>query len=605
VSDVGATSHSGLAFLWAGIGPYQRRALAVLALVLADTALASLGVGIVLPVFQALLAPDHGNALLERVLPFLSDLSSGERLAAIAGGTVLVFFIKASISFATTFASNDLLLRLRFYWVTRIGENYLYGPHQRLAGRKQGELLNDWFNETLAASRFYQSYITYLSSLALVIALTLLGLAVNWQAILILLTIGGVFLLLVRQRVFGKASQLSKLKLHTNQAITAAMVEDIANVRDIKLLLAEEARLGLLNSLGSDMRSILLRGAVMADLPKIAGEFLAVFGLMAFLVVSVVVMSAPPHGILPMLAFFFVAFYRLILAASQLMSSRVKSLNELHSLRQVQRMVAIPVEREDREHGLSIARVETDIRLTGLGYAYDSGVMALTNLDVVIPRGRLTLLLGPSGSGKSTLLDLLLRLTTPATGQIQVNGQDIQAFNLAQWRACFGYVSQEAALFNGSIRMNLLLALPGAQDEQIEAACRLAGADDFIRALPQGYDTVVGDRGQSLSGGQRKRIAIARALIRQPSVLVLDEATTAFEQTLEKDMLQSLRTALPELTIIQVTHRLQAAENADEVIALDQGRVVAVGAWNEVKPKIAPLFARQSKNEDHASHAFD
>lgn len=593
MSEFNGRAKDGLDFLWAGLGPYQRKAVGVLILVLVDTALASLGVGMVLPVFQALLEPDHTSALLEGLLPFLSDLSPDARLATIAAGTVLVFLLKASVAFVSSYASNQLVLKLRFYWIARIGEGYLYGSHERLARRKQGELLNDWFNETLAAARFYQSYLTYLSSAALVLTLTLLGLVVSWQGTLGLLILGALIVLLVRRRVFGKAAQLSKIKLETNQAISSAMVEDLANARDVKLLLAEEARLRHLDALGRKMTRVLLRGALIAEIPKIAGEFLAVLGLMTFIVISVLVLSANPQDILPMLAFFFVAFYRLVWASSLLMSSRVKAVNELHSMRQVQSLLSAPVEREDREHGAPIDRIETDLCFSGVGFAYDTGVKALSDVSITIPRGDLILLLGPSGSGKSTLLDLLLRLVVPACGKIVANGQDILDFNLAQWRACFGYVSQEATLFNGSIRMNLQLALPGATDGQIEAVCRMAGADEFIRELPNGYDTVVGDRGQSLSGGQRKRIAIARALIRQPSVLVLDEATTAFEQSLEQGMLKAVRAAMPTLTIIQVTHRLQAAENADVVVAMDRGHVAATGPWDQVKSIVMPIFATQ------------
>jgi ABC-type multidrug transport system fused ATPase/permease subunit len=583
----------GLKFIWRGTTPYRRRAAGVLALVIVDTALTSLGVGIVLPVFQALLDPSHANPLLERAFPFLVGLPATTRLIVIAGVTAGVFLLKAVVTFITTWATHDLLLRLRFYWVARMGESYLYGSYQRLAGRMHGELLNDWFNETLAASRFYQSYVAYLASTALVVALAVLGLLVEWRSMLVLLAVGGLFVLLVRRRVYGSAAYLSRLKMQTNQAVTAAMAENLTNIRDIKLLLAEEARLGQLRGLSDSLKYLLLRGAVTGEGPKIAGEFLAVFGLMAFIVVNVAFLSTPPEAILPILAFFFVAFYRLIVAASLMMSSRVKMLNEAHSLTEVLRMTGAPVEREDREHGMPITRVESDIRFSGLGYTYDSGVAALAGIDATIPRGRLTLLLGPSGSGKSTLLDVLLRLTNPTEGAVLVNGQDTRSFNLAQWRGCFGYVSQEAALFYGSILMNLRLARPEASKAEIEAACRLAGAHEFIEALPQGYETIVGDRGYTLSGGQRKRIAIARALMRNPSVLVLDEATTGFEHSLEQDMLRDLKAAMPDLTLIQVTHRLQHAEKADWIIALDKANLVAAGEWSRVKPALTDLFARE------------
>lgn len=599
--DHGATgTGAGPSFLLAAMGPFRRRAALVLALVLADTVLASLGIGMVLPVFQALLDPEHKNALVASVMPFLSDLSPGARLAVLATTTVLLFGAKATVALLTTSISNDFLQKLRFYWVTRIGEHYLYGPHRRLARRKQGELLNDWFNETMAATRFFQSTIGYLSSSMLALALVVLGILVNWQVMLIMLAFGLLLVSLARRYLFGSSTRLSKLKVKLNQAVTTSMVEDLTHARDLKLLQAEGQRVAQLDSICGDLKSVLLRGAIFAEIPRVAGEFLAILALMTFVVVSVVVLKKPAADMLPMLAFFFVAFYRLVSAGSVAMTSRVKALNEMHSVELVQRLVLQSGDREDAGGGLPLGRLESDIVLRGVEYSYDKSHAVLSGIEAVIPKGKTTFLIGPSGSGKSTLLDLLMRLEMADGGRIEVNCRDATDYRLSDWRRLFGYVSQEAALFNGDISMNLRLALPGATDVEIREACRLAGADEFIRNLPDGYGTIVGDRGHALSGGQRKRIAIARALIRRPSVLVLDEATTSFEQSLEQEMLSYLRGVMPGLTIIQVTHRLSGAEHADWIIALDSGRVAIEGTWEAVEFSIRPLFVQQLESTNDA-----
>jgi ABC-type bacteriocin/lantibiotic exporter with double-glycine peptidase domain len=288
-----------------------------------------------------------------------------------------------------------------------------------------------------------------------------------------------------------------------------------------------------------------------------------------------------------MLAFVFVLFYRLFTAGSQLAAARTKALNDSQSARLVHRLSIQNVEFEDRERGLSISRIETDIRIEGVSFTYQSDRAALQDVHAVVPHGRRTFLLGPSGAGKSTLLDLLLRLVEPQQGRVEVNGRSAPDFNLSQWRRCFGYVSQDAALFNGSIRMNLVLARPEASEDELVEACRLAGAAEFIEQLPDRYETVVGDRGHGLSGGQRKRVAIARALINKPSVLILDEATSAFEQNLEAEILGSIARTMPALTIIQVTHRPQAIADGDWVIALEEGRVVASGPPEDLRTHAA------------------
>jgi ABC-type bacteriocin/lantibiotic exporter with double-glycine peptidase domain len=573
------------------IRPFRRQAVGVAALVVLDTVLTSLGVGVVLPVFQALLDPQHRSTVVTDMLPFLNGLDPSTRLVALTAGTVLLFLVKAIIAHLALVATHEFVQRLRFHWVARIGEHYLYGPHLKIVGRKQGDLLNDWFNETYAASRYVQAYSTLFASSILTLGLFVLGARVNWRGTLILFVAGVLLVALVRKRLFGNAAELSARKILTLQGITSSMLENVTSIREIKLMRAETVRLRHLEQQTQDLSSILVRGAVIADLPRIIGEFLAVFSIMLFIAVSALLMSAQPQAVVPLLAFVFVLFYRLFTAGSQWMSARTRALTDVHSAQMVHDLAAQTVEYEDREKGAPISAIDTDIVFDGVTFSYDAGRSALVGVDAVIPKGRLTFLLGPSGSGKSTMLDLLLRLTEPGAGRIVANGQSAETFNLSQWRRCFGYVSQDVSLFNGSIRMNLLLARPEATAAEIAEACRLAGAEAFIEALPQGYDTVVGDRGHTLSGGQRKRIAIARALINRPSVLILDEATSAFEQDLEREVLLSIRESMPGLTLIQVTHRPQAAGDGDWVIALASGRVVATGPSSKVRDRAALLLA--------------
>lgn len=575
-------ARSVFSFHLTAIEPFKKRLLLVLMLVMLDTILASLGIGMVLPVFQALLNPLHENALLSDILPFIDEYEPKIRLLILAVITILVFFFKATISMLTSIASNDFLQKLRFYWIARIGENYLQAPLLSIAGRKQGELLNDWFSETLAASRFYKSSLNYLSSTALATALLGLGLIVNWRAMVSMLAVGIIAAIIIGAFTYKRSATLSKDKLRVNQALNSTMVEDLANARDLKLMSAETRRLHELSKLSAKLKSIFVSSAILAEVPKVSGEFLAVLFLMGFVLISNIVLDMNPQDVLPMMAFFFIAFYRLVTASSIAMASRVRALNDLHSVRRVQDLLDQEQDKEKLEVGLPLVKIDSDIRFKNVLFKYDTENQALKTLDAIIPKGKLTLLVGPSGSGKSTMLDLLMRLMEPTSGEIQINEKPATDYSLFDWRSCFGYVSQEASLFNGSIRMNMLLAKPDASESEIQEACRLAGADDFINELPNDYDTAVGDRGHSISGGQRKRIAIARALIRKPSVLILDEATTSFEQKMEQELLAGLRDALPELTIIQVTHRFQITDSVDWVVIVENGNVIECGSITNI-----------------------
>lgn len=564
------------------IGPYKKRLLLVLFLVLLDTALASMGVGLVLPVFQALLNPQHESVFLSDFFITSGESKPEQQLVILAVITILVFLFKAIIAMITVIVINDFIQKLRFYWVDRIGENFLQAPLLSLSGCKQGELLNDWFNETLVAARFYKTSLNYLSSTVLAIALLGLGLFVNWQAMMSMLVIGAIVAIVIGMLTYKRSSILSKDKLRVNQALNSSMVEDLANVRDLKLMSAETRRLQKLSKLSNKLKSIFISSAVLAEIPKVSGEFLAVSFLMGFILVSNIMLDMSPQILLPMMAFFFIAFYRLVTASSIAMASRVRALNDQHSVFRVQELLEKGIEKEVLDVGLPLVKINSDIQFKNVIFRYDSENKVLNNVDAIIPKGKLTLLVGPSGSGKSTMLDLLMRLVEPTSGEIQVDEQPASEYSLSDWRSCFGYVSQEASLFNGAIRMNMQLAKPSATEEEIQKACQLAGASNFINELPDGYDTAVGDRGFSLSGGQRKRIAIARALIRKPSVLILDEATTSFEQELEQELLSGLKNAMPDLTIIQVTHRIQISDNVDWIIVVENGNVIACDSSKNV-----------------------
>jgi len=564
------------------IGPFKKRLFLVLFLVILDTVLASLGIGMVLPVFQALIDPSQESALLKKILFFYDMHEPDSLITILAVMTIVLFFSKAAVSMLTTIVNNDFIQKLRFYWIARIGENYLQVPLLNITGQKQGDLLNDWFNETLSASRFYKSSLNYLSSLALAFALLVLGLIINWQAMVSMVGVGAIVVIIIRMLTYKRSAILSKEELRVNQALNTTMLEDLSNVRDLKLMTAESQRLQHIFNLSADLKSIFVRGAVLAEIPRVSGEFLAVFFLMGFVLISNDFIEIKHQDMLPMIAFFFIAFYRLVAVSSKAMTSRVRAMNELHSVYKIQKLLEQEQQKEKLNSGFPIGRIETDILFQDLSFQYELEKTALKVANAVIPKGKLTLLIGPSGSGKSTLLDLLMRLIEPSSGKILVNGRLASDFSLHDWRNCFGYVSQDASLFNGSINMNMLLAKPDASKVEIHYICGLVGADDFINNLPDGYNTNVGDRGYSLSGGQRKRIAIARALIREPSVLILDEATTSFEQKLEQELLTGLRTALPDLTIIQVTHRIHLTDSVDWIVIIENGHVIACGSKKDV-----------------------
>jgi subfamily B ATP-binding cassette protein MsbA len=225
---------------------------------------------------------------------------------------------------------------------------------------------------------------------------------------------------------------------------------------------------------------------------------------------------------------------------------------------------------------LSGFRQKIEYDAVGFAYREQEGPV-LQNINLTIEKGKVIALVGASGAGKSTLVDLLPRFYEVTQGSIRIDGVDIREFRLRDLRGLMGVVSQEAILFNDTIYNNIVFGLEGVSPAQVEAAARVAHAHDFIMATDQGYQTIIGDRGSKLSGGQRQRLTIARAVLKNPPILILDEATSALDSESEKWVQDALLQLMRQRTSIVIAHRLSTIQHADEIIVMDSGRIIERG----------------------------
>ncbi|MBC8135464.1 MAG: ABC transporter ATP-binding protein [Fibrella sp.] len=241
------------------------------------------------------------------------------------------------------------------------------------------------------------------------------------------------------------------------------------------------------------------------------------------------------------------------------------------------------------------------IAFENVSFAYSAETPVLTDIDLVIEPGQVVAFVGETGAGKSTLADLVPRFYDPTAGRITIDGHDIRDVTMASLRRQIGIVPQESVLFSGTLRENLIYGRPNATDGEVRDAARVTNIADFIEALPDGYETRVGERGSTLSGGQRQRVAIARALLADPRILILDEATSALDAKTEALVKAALDTLLKGRTTLIIAHRLFTIQNADKIVVLSQGRIVETGTHHDLLNRdgiYARLYATQAKQKE-------
>ena len=273
------------------------------------------------------------------------------------------------------------------------------------------------------------------------------------------------------------------------------------------------------------------------------------------------------------------AFLQMIPQVSQLIANKSSLQNVLPAYEQITRLREEAKVMKQCSGNKQLTTFSRELLLKNVSFSYPNRPPILRNISLVVPQGKFVAIVGESGAGKTTLIDLVMALHEPTSGSISIDGVSLQEFDVYSYRQRVGYVPQEAVLFNQSIRENLLWASPKASEADVEDACRRANAMEFIEALPERFDTPVGDRGVRLSGGQAQRISLARAILRKPLLLILDEATSALDSQSERIIQQAIESIAKETTIIAIAHRLSTIMNADHIVLLNNGTIAEEGSY--------------------------
>lgn len=400
------------------------------------------------------------------------------------------------------------------------------------------------------------------------------------------LTLFVLVLVVIAGFIIGKVVTSLKESSHNVQDsianLTVHVEETLGGMRIIKGFNAEKYQNKKFETENKSFRDLLIRVVNKRDLASPVSEFLGV-SLVTILMWygSNLVFK---NALAPETFFAFVfAFYQVVEPAKSFSSAWFNIQKGLAAIDRIERILNTPNEIFSKPDAIRKTSFDSEIRFENVSFKYkDNDVNALSNININIKKGQVIALVGSSGAGKSTFVDLLPRFYDVDSGSISIDGVDIRNIDLDDLRQLFGIVSQDSILFHDTIANNISFGDEKYSAEQIRQAAIVANAHDFISALPNGYETSIGDRGLKLSGGQRQRLTIARAVLRNPPILILDEATSALDSESEKLVQEALQKVMEARTSVVVAHRLSTIRNADLILVLENGNIIQAGTHHDL-----------------------
>lgn len=527
----------------------------------------------------------------------------GEQIAAHGGGIMLAWLglflaVMTGLKCLTAWLANYYMVPLRT-GVLRDLRRQLYDkvvtlPLGYFTQERKGDILSRMTNDVNEVEASIMSALDVLFKDPIMITIYLLTLfVISWQLtlfVLILLPIAGLLI----GRIGRNLKRASKQGQEQNADILSQMEETLSGLRVVKAFNAEDKLRERFNRLINATRQTFNRINRRYYLAHPVSEFLGTC-LIAVILWFGGILILDGHSTIDAATFIYylIIFYSIINPAKDLSRAGYSIRKGTASLERIDKVLDTRSNIIEEEDAQAITGFGDAIRYEHVSFAYDARRTVLQDINLTIRKGQIVALVGQSGSGKTTLADLLPRFYDVAEGKILIDGTDVRRLRIHDLRELMGYVNQDAILFNDTIYNNITFGVDTTQPapdglswpEAVERAARIANAHEFIAALPDSYQTGIGDRGSRLSGGQRQRISIARAVLKNPPILLLDEATSALDSESEKLVQQALEQLMRDRTTLVIAHRLSTIRNADLICVLHEGRIVEQGTHDTLIKK--------------------
>jgi ATP-binding cassette, subfamily B, bacterial MsbA len=448
--------------------------------------------------------------------------------------------------------------------------------------RPGGEIANIFLVETYRTTVAIEAAVSFVQRLGIAVFYVAALFYLSWPLTSLVVALGvglGGALGFLYRRLGRAGTRLTEL----NHRLSNVLEQSFAGVRVIRATNAQETQIERFREINLEQASSDEETTRAHGLLFPLTETLGVVGAMAVVATAYIFFVRPGHMLSSYLLWYGFVLLRLLPLLNALYSMQGHLFYLAGGIREVDRWLSTPVYPERPFGSIEFAGLRDALRLERVSYTYGTGTAALKEVDFDVRAGQTVAVVGSSGSGKSTLASLLLRLRVPTGGRITVDGVDYWEFSAESWHRSIALVEQDAFLFHGTLGENVLYGWQNVTEGALERAIAAANLTDMVASLPAGLDTLVGERGAMVSGGQRQRIAIARAIVRDPGILVLDEATSHLDSVSEQLVQQALSNAARGRTTIVIAHRLSTIRDADWIVVFDHGRIIEQGTWDSLQ----------------------
>ncbi|AGG62892.1 multidrug ABC transporter permease [Bacillus subtilis subsp. subtilis] len=525
------------------------------------------------------------TTLVSLLIPLLTkQLVDGFSMSNLSGTQIgliaLVFFVQAGLSAYATYALNYNGQKIISGLRELLWKKLIKLPVSYFDTNASGETVSRVTNDTMVVKELITTHISgFITGIISVIGSLTILFIMNWKLTLLVLVVvplAALILVPIGRKMFS----ISRETQDETARFTGLLNQILPEIRLVKASNAEDVEYGR-GKMG--ISSLFKLGVREAKVQSLVGPLISLV-LMAALV-AVIGYGGMQVSSGELTAGALVAFILYLFQIIMPMGQITTFFTQLQkSIGATERMIEILAEEEeDTVTGKQIENAHLPIQLDRVSFGYKPDQLILKEVSAVIEAGKVTAIVGPSGGGKTTLFKLLERFYSPTAGTIRLGDEPVDTYSLESWREHIGYVSQESPLMSGTIRENICYGLErDVTDAEIEKAAEMAYALNFIKELPNQFDTEVGERGIMLSGGQRQRIAIARALLRNPSILMLDEATSSLDSQSEKSVQQALEVLMEGRTTIVIAHRLSTVVDADQLLFVEKGEITGRGTHHEL-----------------------